>query len=320
MDVSVVIPVFNGGKTIRACLEALKKQSFKGKTEVIVVDDGSKDSTREIVSEIKGVKLLRQEHKGPAVARNHGAREAKGETIIFTDADCSADSNMVEELVKPFKANKYVIGVQGSYKTKQEDLEARFVQLEIEERYELMKKSQFIDFMGTYCCAYQKKTFLKEKGFDESFPTASGEDAELSYRISKKGGRLVFNPKAFCYHTHPETLKHYLKVKFFRALYRVRLYRKHKEKILKDSYTPQSLKLQIGLAALLSISTLIWIVLPGLYMLFAIALILFLLSTAPLTWFIFRKDKLVSIATPGLVFLRSMAFLFGLAYGLVKGN
>jgi glycosyltransferase involved in cell wall biosynthesis len=319
VDVSVIIPVFNGGKTIRDCLEALKKQSFKGKIEIIVVDDGSKDSTREIVSEIKGVRLLKQEHKGPAVARNHGAKEAKGEIIIFTDADCIADSNMIEELVKPFKANKYVIGVQGSYRTKQEELEAKFVQLEIEERYELMKKSQFIDFMGTYCCAYQKKTFLKEKGFDESFPKASGEDPELSYRIAKKGGRLVFKPQAFCFHTHPDTLKKYLKVKFFRAFYRVRLYRKHKEKIMKDSYTPQTLKVQIGLAGLLTLSTLVWIIFPGLYILFAVAFILFLLSTAPLTWFILRKNSLVGVAVPGLIFLRSMAFLFGLAFGLAKG-
>ena len=87
------------------------------------------------------------------------------------------------------------------------------------------------------------KAFLDENGFDESFPRASGEDAELSYRLAKKGHTLVFAPRAVVYHTHPATFVHYLKVKFFRAYWRTRMYLKHPEKSVEDSYTPSTLKI-----------------------------------------------------------------------------
>ena len=318
MDVSVVVPVYNGAKTIKACLESLQEQSFKGKLEIIVVDDGSTDQTKEMVKRFKGVKLLEQDHQGPARARNLGAKQAKGEIVVFTDSDCLADKEMIANLVKAFEEKK-VAGVQGSYQSQQKELMARFVQLEIEERYELMKKNPFIDFIGTYCCAYRRKVFLKEGGFDESFPLASGEDTEFSFKLSGKGHQLVFRPEAFCFHLHPTSFWKYLKTKFFRAFYRVKLYRLHKAKIVKDSYTPQHLKLQIGLFYLfLAGVASSWLWPSGLTLALPWAALLGVLALAlPSISFMLKKDFAVGLISPIIFLSRTIVFGLGFAGGLL---
>lgn len=99
MKVSAIIPAFNEEKEISDCLQSLKEQTWKD-LEIIVVDDGSTDKTREIVQQFP-VKLLQQSHFGPGKARNLGAKEAKGEILIFVDADMTFDKKFVEKLIKP---------------------------------------------------------------------------------------------------------------------------------------------------------------------------------------------------------------------------
>jgi glycosyltransferase involved in cell wall biosynthesis len=111
--VSVIVPVYNGEKIISECLNSLKRQDFREKYETIVVDDGSTDNTAKIVKKIKGVVLLKQNHKGPAVARNFGAKKSRGEILLFTDADCIVEKDWIKQMIEPFKKNE-IIGIQGS--------------------------------------------------------------------------------------------------------------------------------------------------------------------------------------------------------------
>lgn len=114
MRISVVIPARNSAETIGLCIEALLAQSTaRGEYEVIVVDDGSTDGTAAI-AEGEGTRVLSQPHHGPAAARNLGLREARGEIVLFTDADCIPTSTWIEEMTKPF-ADPDVVGVKGAY-------------------------------------------------------------------------------------------------------------------------------------------------------------------------------------------------------------
>lgn len=97
--VSIVIPAYNEQKNIEACLETILNQSYNN-YEVIVVDDGSTDKTIEIVQKYP-VKLIKQSHQGPAKARNLGAKEAKGEILVFMDSDMTFEKNFIRELVTP---------------------------------------------------------------------------------------------------------------------------------------------------------------------------------------------------------------------------
>jgi glycosyltransferase involved in cell wall biosynthesis len=314
--ISIIIPVYNKEKTIRKCLDSLLNQSYSKEYEIIVVDDGSNDRTKEIVEKFERVKLLKQEHKGPASARNLGAKQAKGEIILFTDADCIADKHWAKEMVKPFE-NPEIVGVQGRYETKQKELIARFSQLEIEDRYERMKTFETIDFIGSYSAGYRKGVFLKSGGFDESFPIASGEDPELSFRLSKEY-KMVFNPNAKVYHEHPNTLGKYLKQKFWRAYWRVLLYRKHPRKIRRESYTPQILKIQIGLFYLMILLLILSLFSTNSIYVFLSLFILLCLSTLPFSVKIFKKDKKVGLVSPVIIILRTIVFGIGLIYGFVR--
>src|SRR5687768_9263299 len=87
--ISVVVPAFNAARTLPACLDTLIRQEVGEPYEVIVVDDGSTDTTLAVAASYgPPVRVVRQPHRGPAAARNAGIRAASGEIVLFTDADC----------------------------------------------------------------------------------------------------------------------------------------------------------------------------------------------------------------------------------------
>lgn len=86
MDISVIIPLFNGEKWIRETLNSVLRQTESPK-EIIVVDDGSDDKSPSIVEEFSGVTLIENPGNGPCAARNYGARMSEGEALAFVDQD-----------------------------------------------------------------------------------------------------------------------------------------------------------------------------------------------------------------------------------------
>jgi len=314
MKASVVIPAFNSADTIEDTLRALQDQTAKD-FEVIVVDDGSADNTREI-AKIYGVRLITQEHRGPAAARNHGAKEAKGDILVFTDADCLPMKTWLEEMLRPF-SDPEVVGVQGRYKTKQRGIIPRFVQCEIENRYERMRKAECIDFIGSYSAAYRRDMFLQVGGFDETFRIASGEDPDLSFRLSREGYKMVFNEKAVVYHRHPESLEEYLRKKFYRAYWRVALYKKHAGKAVRDSYTPQLLKVQIGFFYVFLLALMLGLY-SGSASIPSLAFSLLVITTLPESIKNLARDAEVGLVSPAIIMMRTAVFGAGLVYGLLR--
>lgn len=105
--VSIIMPTYNREKTIKRAVDSLIKQTYKN-IEIIIVDDGSKDNTKDIVTNysderIRYVNLV--ENKGANYARNKGLSLAKGKYITFQDSDDEADLNKIEELVKYINDN-----------------------------------------------------------------------------------------------------------------------------------------------------------------------------------------------------------------------
>lgn len=109
--VSVIIPVYNEEKSIADCLSSLAKQSEKS-LEIVLVDDGSTDKSKKVLSQIPNpksqIRILSQPHQGPGIARNLGAKEARGNILVFADADMTFDTNFVRDLVEPIKRNESV--------------------------------------------------------------------------------------------------------------------------------------------------------------------------------------------------------------------
>jgi GT2 family glycosyltransferase len=314
--VSIVIPTFNGASRIGNCLDALMKQTAGQNAEILVVDDGSTDNTVDVVKRYSGVRLITQANAGPAAARNRGAQEARGTIILFTDDDCVPMPDWLDAMLAPFD-DAEVVGVRGVYRTRQVGLAARFVQIEYEDRYRRMARLPSIDFIDTYSAAFRRDRFLEMTGFDTSFPVACAEDADLSYRMSARGWKMKFAPAAIVYHTHPDTLSRYLKKKYKFAFWRVLAVRKNPSKAVKDSHTPQLMKLQLLFAPALLLGVAFDLIVRPAVPVSLLVLAAFLLSTLPFALRAIGKDPIVGILSPVLLAARAYAQLLGVTAGLI---
>jgi glycosyltransferase involved in cell wall biosynthesis len=316
MDISVVIPVFNGGRKIRRCVRALKRQRTQRAYEIIVVDDGSTDRSLQWIKG-NGIRVFKQGNQGPAAARNLGVEKARGKIVLFTDADCEPLEDWIEQMARPLE-DPSVSGVKGAYLTRQNKIVPRFVQREYESKYERMKRDCHIDFVDTYAAGFVKKDFLAVGKYDTRFPTASVEDQEFSFRMWEKGCRMVFNPEARVYHTHADGLWNYMKKKFRIGFWKALVLKGHPEKVVRDSHTPQSLKLEMVFAMLFLVSLLLWPVDRQLLFYGLCCLTAFLAMVAPFVFRVFRKDPAVALFSPLLLFGRAVSLSLGLIVGTLR--
>lgn len=313
---SVIIPAYNAATTLGDTLRALAGQTYdRALVEVIVVDDGSTDATAEVAGGY-GVRVLRQENRGPAAARNAGAQCATGDILVFTDADCTPFPGFLAELARPF-GDPGIAGVQGIYRTRQRECVARFAQLEFEDRYRFAARFPCLDLVATYAAAFRREVFAGQGGFDTAFPVADNEDTEFSYRLCRAGYRLVLAPRAMTFHRHPADLVRYLRIKARRAYWRFAACREHPEKILRDGYTPGLLRIQTLLAGGCGLGIVLWPVTGAGGVLALLAGLGLLASTVPFTRFALSRDKGVGLLAPGLVCARAFAFAVGAGLAVV---
>lgn len=316
---SIIIPTFNGASRIRNCLDALTQQTAGRDVEILVVDDGSTDDTSTVVANYPSVRLIAQANAGPAAARNRGATEARGTILLFTDDDCVPMPNWLDAMLAPFK-DPAVVGAKGIYRTRQKSLAARFVQIEYEDKYLLMAGAANIDFIDTYSAAFLHDRFLEMTGYDTSFPVACAEDIELSYRMSARGWIMKFAPAAIVYHTHPDTFSRYLKKKYKFAFWRMLAVRKNPGKGVKDSHTPQIMKLQLLFAPALLFALAFDAITKPPVPVSLLVLGAFLFSTLPFTFRAIKKDPLVGMISPLVLAARACAQVMGVTAGLIYAS
>ncbi|MEM5829439.1 MAG: glycosyltransferase [Candidatus Aenigmatarchaeota archaeon] len=185
--VSVIIPTLDEEKYIESCIKALKAQDYGGEYEIIVADGMSKDKTREIVEKYAD-KVLLVKKKGVAAGRNVGARKAKGDILLFIDADTVAPFNLLREIVGGFK--KGVVGVTcpvAPLSASTSEFLLFWFYNQFMKASLRTKKPQ----VAGVCVAYERKAFEKVGGFDESMIFC--EDYDLSERISKLGKIVCVN-------------------------------------------------------------------------------------------------------------------------------
>lgn len=316
----MIVPAYNAAVQIPSLLDALATQTVMA-SEIVLIDDGSTDGTADAASAwarrhpTLNIRVLSQPNQGPAVARNLGANSCSAEIIVFIDSDCIPQADWMAQMLAPFQ-DPDVTGVQGSYRTSQREMAALFAQIEIEERYERMKRGDGIDFIGTYAAAYRRDIFLAEGAFDTGFRMASGEDVDFSYRLADRGFRMVFQPSAIVYHRHPDTFTKYLKQKYWRAYWRNMIYRHHPKRMIRDTYTPNSLKVQTLLGLVFPVS-LLALFLPFPWPLLPAAIVLALvLSALPFTLWVAHRRRILALLVPGIILLRTGAFAVGMAHGL----
>jgi glycosyltransferase involved in cell wall biosynthesis len=204
MDISVVIATHNRKDSLRRCLAAVVNQDYDD-FEVIVVDDGSTDGTWQMVDQefSQVLCICQQPKRGPAFARNRGIRAASGDIIAFTDDDCVPPRSWLNSLAAGFLKHPELAGVSGFQEPPTELVQSNTIamadQIMRRQRWgEWAMKEQFggyeVPGFATNNVAYQRGVLLEVEGFDESFPAAAGEDADLKLRIVQNGGKLLYVP------------------------------------------------------------------------------------------------------------------------------
>jgi glycosyltransferase involved in cell wall biosynthesis len=314
--ISVIIPAHNVAQVLPTCLAALANQTLEQPWETIVVDDGSTDQTNHVAVAQAGVQVItHKQQRGAGAARNSGIRQAQGEIICFTDADCEPTPDWLEQMLVPF-SNSEIIGCKGRYATQQKELMARFVQIEYEDKYDLLRQQTHIDFIDTYAAAYRRQSLLDHGGFDERIHFV--EDQELSFRLAAHGCAMVFQPEAVVYHLHSNTPAKYLRKKFMIGYWKAQITRRYPDRLIKDSHTPQILKLQMVLVALTLLLIFAGILFPPGLVFAGLSLLAFGLTTVPFVVKAWAKDTAVALTAPFFLFGRALALGLGYFWGTIR--
>ncbi len=314
---SIIIPAYNARHTITACINALQQQTIpREQMEIIVIDDGSQDGTGQLAAEL-GVKVLFQpQNGGQAAARNVGIQHAQGEIICFTDADCIPQPDWLAQITAPLHQDPSISATKGVYCTRQHELISRFVQVEYEDKYDKLRQFPRISFVDTYSAAYRRAVLLEVGGFDERFPVA--EDRELSYRVAAAGYEMVFQPQALVCHLHASRVRTYFVKKVLNGYWAGQAVNFFPERQKEDSYTPQVMKLQVGLMGLMLATAVLSFLFPPFFLLLGLSMGGFLATTLPFVQKAWPKDKAVALASPYFLAVRALALGIGYAWRIAR--
>lgn len=218
--ISVVMPTKNRAAGLKNVIDRLLRQSLKlSHYELIIVDNGSIDETRQVVNDYVDkykdhVSYLYCARQGAASARNLGAYNAKAEYILFLDDDMIADSNLIETHLKYHEI--YDGSILGYIKTDWEVGANAF--LKYLESSGCQNAFPFNDgdtvdyrFFYTGNISVRKKSFKTCNGFDEGFKVYGYEDMDLGHRMAISGEKTFFSKNALSYHDYHPERKHFLK-------------------------------------------------------------------------------------------------------------
>lgn len=200
--VSVIVPAHNAADHLGECIAAILASDFeRAQLEVIVVDDASTDSTRSIAAQHADRVISTGEcARGPAFARNLGAREARGMLLAFVDADVTPRADALMRMADRLSSDSSLVAVFGSYDDSpaEDGLVSRYRNL-----LHHFAHHQSAGRVATFwagCGMVRADAFAAARGFDaERYARPQIEDIELGYRLNRIGG-IVLDPSIQCTH------------------------------------------------------------------------------------------------------------------------
>jgi glycosyltransferase involved in cell wall biosynthesis len=211
IEISIIIPAYNAEKTIGLTLHSIFAMRIKENFEVIVVDDGSTDKTKEIISGFKEVKLVSQDRKGPGAARNTAIKIAKGAYVYFLDSDCEVLSDTIEKLYIYMHKDEKIGAVGGSIELPPTEKNL----LAIADHYvswyhhNPRQKSGKVRSTPTANLLVKKEVFEKTGYFMTG--VTSGEDVDFGMNVKKAGYEFHALNNAIVYHYNRTNLNSFLR-------------------------------------------------------------------------------------------------------------
>ena len=235
MFISVVIPTYNRLPILQKCLRALEEQRPSpayARYEVVVVDDGSIDETvawlERHAEALPHVRLIRQDHGGPAEGRNRGVAEARGDVIVFIDSDLVVTPGFLAAHASALERRWRRCGNRLCFTYGAVINTANFEQ-PTAEPHKLRDLSWA--YFATGNVAIDREVLERSGLFDTAFHLYGWEDLELGERLRRMGVVLVRCPEAVGYHWHPplslEQIPDLVRIERERARMGLVFYRKH---------------------------------------------------------------------------------------------
>jgi GT2 family glycosyltransferase len=261
--VSVVIPTYNRCKPLLRTLDALMAQSV-APLEIVVVDDGSTDGSATAVERWSAgragapeIRLLRQDNAGPGAARNRGVADARGDLVLFLGDDTTPAGDLVAEHLRAHRELGEPAAVVGYTAWDRALMKVTPFLEHVNLNGEQFAYGLFADGDDLpYTCLYTSnlsvpRALLGERPFDPAFRRAAWEDAELGYRLSLQGLRIVYRSAAHTSHCHPMTMTGFLRRQRIVGEAVATLYRLHPELLDDSRLLPPRPPRWFGLARLL---------------------------------------------------------------------
>jgi glycosyltransferase involved in cell wall biosynthesis len=230
IDISIVIPTYNRRHTLLRCLECLFHQDYpEDRYEIIVVDDGSTDGTKEEIETLNptcGFRYLYQANMGPHIARNLGLKEARGDVILFIDSDILAPPPLLKEHMRLHRREERVV-VSGPL-TETRRVDDGFKGIKVRRLLALFDLSG--PSLITSNLSIERRYLLEIGGFDEEFEGYGWHDWELGERLKKIGLKVIRSPSALAYHLREwdtSTFEELLRKRYERGRNAILYLRKH---------------------------------------------------------------------------------------------
>jgi glycosyltransferase involved in cell wall biosynthesis len=203
--ISVIIPVFDGAATLPFCLEALSASQYRP-AECLVIDDGSTDGSASLAERMGATVFSTGGRCGPAKARNLGASHARGDLLLFLDADVAIHPDALGRIAERFEAETDLDALIGAYDDAPSCLTfvSQFKNLMHSFVHRHGNPRAFSFWCG--CGAVKRAVYLEQGGLDESYRRPSIEDIEFGFRMLDSGRRLALDPQVQCKHLKSWTL------------------------------------------------------------------------------------------------------------------
>ena len=329
-DITVIIPVKNGGAVFEECLTALRA-SQGASYEILVLDDGSTDNSAEIARKYSCHLVELPSSLGPSNARNRGAKMAKGDILFFIDADIMVRQNALHTINNIFR-DKQLVAITGvlSETIRYNNFSSQYKNLWM--RYSYLEMPDKVSLFYTSVAAIRKEIFLKTGGFDTGYYNPSVEDTDFGQRLEMMGHTVHLQRDLEVEHVKHYSLWGLLRTDFYRSAAMVKMtLRKGLGKFLaggnKTSVrTPFIVSVLLYCMALLAL--LMGIVFPAAmivcFMLFGIFIfIIYLLNGSFLWWLAVRKNWWFVVKALCAMFLDIPIVIAGIFFGLIgylRGN
>ncbi|MEG0500280.1 MAG: glycosyltransferase [Rikenellaceae bacterium] len=309
MLLSIIVPVYNRVEEMKELLQSLSEQQNRD-FEVIVVEDGSTETSESVVNDYSSRLLIRyftKPNSGPGLSRNFGAEHSSGEYLVFLDSDCVVppqytqvlhdylDCNRVDTFGGPDAASEEFSDFQ---KAVSYSMTSFFTTGGI--RGGKRKLDRF--FPRSFNMGYRRETYNQYGGFSSM---RIGEDMELSYRLVEKGCSSVLIPQAYVYHKRRSTSKSFFRQVFRFGMTRINLYLRYPSTLKLVHFLPSLFTIYTAIAVLITLFFSRFALVP----VFLIALIWFLNST------MINRSVNVGILSIKTSFIQLFGYGSGLLYG-----